>query len=351
MQVFVYEFLTGGGMLADLAPCDPTFKREGRAMVRAVSEDLATSGRCQVVILRDVRNAVWADGPPNEVAERIVASESEHERQFDQLARESEWTLLIAPETNGILLRLAFRVESLGGKLLSPAADFISIAGDKWQTHQRLRKTGVRVPRSAIGEPLVETEVPGIDPALGLVVKPRDGAGSEGITRSLSDRYLSGQRELLLEEFVPGEAASILAIGGPHGVRFLPPFTQQIDVVAGFAYQGGTAIPPHDSRASRVHNIAALALSNLPPFTGLVGVDLILGEAADGSLDTIIEVNPRVTTSYVGARALARTNIAAAMLDWTAGYDCTLEFDYRPLRFSADGELFFNGEPTISRPS
>jgi predicted ATP-grasp superfamily ATP-dependent carboligase len=47
---------------------------------------------------------------------------------------------------------------------------------------------------------------------------------------------------------------------------------------------------------------------------GYVGVDLILGKGEDGALDQVIEINPRVTTSYVGLRALAKTNLAKAMM-------------------------------------
>jgi hypothetical protein len=43
-------------------------------------------------------------------------------------------------------------------------------------------------------------------------------------------------------------------------------------------------------------------------------VDLVLGDAADGSRDFAIEINPRLTTSYLGLRALARGSLAAALL-------------------------------------
>ena len=52
----------------------------------------------------------------------------------------------------------------------------------------------------------------------------------------------------------------------------------------------------------------------MPGLLGYVGVDLVLGDAADGSRDYAIEINPRLTTSYVGLRALADFNIAEAML-------------------------------------
>jgi predicted ATP-grasp superfamily ATP-dependent carboligase len=71
-------------------------------------------------------------------------------------------------------------------------------------------------------------------------------------------------------------------------------------------------------RAMRLGQRTVAALTGL---RGYVGVDLVLGDAADGSRDWVIEVNPRLTTSYVGLRALARTNLADALLRVATGQE------------------------------
>jgi predicted ATP-grasp superfamily ATP-dependent carboligase len=61
------------------------------------------------------------------------------------------------------------------------------------------------------------------------------------------------------------------------------------------------------------------ALHCFPVLLGYVGVDAVLGMAVDGSGDRAIEINPRMTTSYVGLRALTDDNLVAASLvvaDW-----------------------------------
>jgi predicted ATP-grasp superfamily ATP-dependent carboligase len=75
----------------------------------------------------------------------------------------------------------------------------------------------------------------------------------------------------------------------------------------------------------------------LPPTIGYVGIDLILGEAEDGSQDYVIEINPRLTTSYVGLRALSNTNLAQAMLDVAQGREPQLDWKPGRVRWSADG--------------
>jgi predicted ATP-grasp superfamily ATP-dependent carboligase len=52
---------------------------------------------------------------------------------------------------------------------------------------------------------------------------------------------------------------------------------------------------------------------------GYVGVDVVLGDTEDGSQDQAIEINPRLTTSYIGLRRLARDNLAEALLALMAG--------------------------------
>ena len=61
--------------------------------------------------------------------------------------------------------------------------------------------------------------------------------------------------------------------------------------------------------------------------------------ADDGSGDYVIEINPRLTTSYVGLRALARTNLAAAMLAVVAGQSANLCFGTEQVEFTADGTV------------
>ena len=85
-------------------------------------------------------------------------------------------------------------------------------------------------------------------------------------------------------------------------------------------YVGGR-IPlpaPLAARATRLSDEAVRAVAGLQ---GYVGVDVVLGPARDGSLDAVIEINPRLTTSYVGLRVLTQGNLAEVMLRLVTGQD------------------------------
>jgi tyramine---L-glutamate ligase len=135
---------------------------------------------------------------------------------------------------------------------------------------------------------------------------------------------------------VPGRAASAALLLGPRKRVSLPPAAQHLAGDGSFAYRGGEAPLPAPFR-ERARELAAAAVAAVPGLRGYVGVDLVLGDAKDGSGDRVIEVNPRLTTSYVGLRALAAGNLAGAMLDVARGSEVSPGWREGPVRWRADG--------------
>lgn len=85
--------------------------------------------------------------------------------------------------------------------------------------------------------------------------------------------------------------------------------------------------------------LALAAAKTLSNPVGYLGIDLVLGDDPGGHDDTVIEINPRLTTSYVGLRALARENLAAAMLAVAHGERPALSWRLAGVQFTADGRL------------
>ena len=337
MRVFVYEFITGGGMLADPAGLLPqgSLLAEGRAMVQAVTADLLAAGDIHVHSTRDRRLPPLH--PPNcEVRE--VGAATEERRVVEQLAATADWTLIIAPETAGALLDRARLTLSSGGRLLSPAPALIEITADKQRTAEWLCREGVPCPMGKIIRP-GQTAGPIRPPA---ILKPNGGCGSQEVRllKSAAELQVALQaldRPMRLEQFQPGLPASVSVLCGPNGRLALPACLQRL-TDGNFTYLGGSTplAPELDRRARR---LALAAVATLPQPLGYIGVDLILGEVADGSSGCVIEINPRLTTSYVGIRSACRENLAAAMLAIAAGQPAALSFHTEPLEFDSDGTI------------
>jgi predicted ATP-grasp superfamily ATP-dependent carboligase len=68
---------------------------------------------------------------------------------------------------------------------------------------------------------------------------------------------------------------------------------------------------------------------------------MVLGREADGSEDCVIEVNPRLTTSYVGLRAATRSNLADVMLRVSQGESASVDYLDRGVEFDSSGNVSF----------
>jgi predicted ATP-grasp superfamily ATP-dependent carboligase len=144
---------------------------------------------------------------------------------------------------------------------------------------------------------------------------------------------------MILQPHVPGHPVSVALLLGPEQRLALPAAEQSLSADGCFRYQGGS-LPLAKALDQRARRLAERAVQVLEGLRGYVGVDLVLGKAADGSSDTVIEINPRLTTSYVGLRRLARFNLAEVMLATVTGAALP-ELSWRtgPVRFRADGEI------------
>ena len=320
MRVFVYEYLTATGIGREVRAPEHGLYREGRAMRDAVASDFARVPGVEVVTL-----------------DRVVSGDPEHE--IRRAAEKCDWALVIAPETDGQMDRDCRAVRASGCRLLGSTPDAIRATTDKLALAERWHNHGVRTPATTEREPTACDAFP-------VVWKPRDGAGSVD-TFLIRDRFELAQakairdpaRPMILQEYVPGQPASVAFLCGASKRYPLRPAFQLLSADARFKYRGGE-LPIPTAQAERATQLAQSALARVPGLLGYVGVDLVLGDATDGSRDYAIEINPRLTTSYIGLRTLADFNLAEAMLRVAQG-ELVAEFQWKPgrVRFGPDGTV------------
>jgi predicted ATP-grasp superfamily ATP-dependent carboligase len=148
----------------------------------------------------------------------------------------------------------------------------------------------------------------------------------------------------LLQPLVPGLASSASFLVGPDGTAWLIAAGRQHVKIRGgrFVYEGGTVPVPPDGVAEGPRR----AVESVSGLRGFVGVDYVWDEVARCA--TVLEINPRPTTSYVGlAHGLPPGTLARAWLQVATGAGGFEPFDplfpgrdfRRRVTFTADGRI------------
>lgn len=309
MRIFVYEYLSSGA--AQDASALPSLQTEGWAMLSAVLEDLARCPGVQLSTLLDCRRT-----PPPHWSGRILVQKVQPESEKDAFRKlaAAAWSLVIAPEFDGLLAERSRWVEEVGGRLLGSLPNAIEQTADKLLMSRLWSSRGIPTASPERSFP--------------LVCKPRFGAGSqatflvhdeEELTRARHRADVEGwSGELILQRYMPGLPVSVAFLAGGTEKHSLPAVEQRLSEDGRFRYLGGRLpLPEHLNRRAR--RLAEWATQCVEGLQGWFGVDLVLGDAEDGSADAVLEINPRLTTSYLGLRRLARFNLTAALLSVVLG--------------------------------
>jgi predicted ATP-grasp superfamily ATP-dependent carboligase len=273
----------------------------------------------------------------------VVALGRNREPLTALLARaDAAW--IIAPETGGCLERLVAQAEAAGVTVFGASARAIRRAADKAALARLLDKHGLPHPPTRVAQSLAECRGAVGQLGLPVVVKPARGAGSEGVQLVTDSRGLpkavaaarraGGPGPLLVQRYMTGVAASVSLLSTGRRAVVLGVNAQRVNQTSGFAYQGG-ATPLVHPLAKRAAATALATCRTLPGLKGYVGVDLVL----TGSEAVIIEVNPRLTTAYLGLRARFDINVAGLALAACAGRLPRVPPVGRHVRFSASGRI------------
>ena len=324
MKVFVFEHLSGGLGPEEAARQPEHLLAQGGAMLRAAAEDFLALGSEVLTVLhggaRVDRSGLTVT--PLEAATDAGAT-------FDRLAGEADVALVIAPESGGALVEWLERLAEVGTASLGCSPEAAHLCGDKAAIGRHLEIVNVPTPQVRI-----LADAPAAEPwPYPVVAKPRCGAGCEKtfVCQGAADLAALDQAEdWIVQRFVPGKAVSCSLI--VHGTRIISllPGEQFIAGDRHLSYTGGR-IPLAADLAQRATRLAEDAAAWVPGLHGFVGVDLVLGETPED--DRVIELNPRLTLSYVALRRLCTTNLAEALLDAEA----PVEWSDGALRFDAAG--------------
>lgn len=225
---------------------------------------------------------------------------------------------VVAPESSGVLSRLTELVESQDKRLIGCGSAAVNLASSKHATFEALTNAGIAcVPTWRASDWVLQShyglQVPG------WIAKPDDGVSCEGsIYERDSDELRSWLRnreyDYVVQPWREGEAASISMICRDGHGWLLSCNRQLVNLDGNKPQFEGCVINGLSHYWEFFSRLAESIAAAIPSLSGYIGVDLILTQKSPIHAE-ILEINPRLTTSYVGLGEATGVNIASLVKD------------------------------------
>ncbi len=361
MKVAVLELLSGGGIHeligipdthsageSDRSEIAQALLREGWSMLHALASDLQQCGHqvftCLDHELTNSKQDLTCALKPFD--DFVCSNRVDWLSQWRQVAIPAEITIVIAPEIDNLLATTVHHLREHGAIVLASDSLFLKATSDKLLFAEAMLNANLPHPltqtlTSFLQSPHAEqTGFAGAN-LNGWVLKRRDGAGCADMKRFESDRSLAtwcrsnlqvtqpneaSQRtenltwsleeraqhweSWIVQPWLAGNARSLAVLAGQshwilgsvaQRIEHLPckdnASVSNVQYTGGFGPLGDTTIQQLELFANRVLN----AIPGKP--CGWIGIDFLIPDGAHDWAQWIpIEINPRLTTSYLGYR-------------------------------------------------
>ena len=232
---------------------------------------------------------------------------------FSEIIPKIDLVWVIAPESDGELER--FHIASQKKLWIGSGLRAIRLTSNKLETKKYLKSLGINNPDEITFKSLRKKNY------TKAVYKPIDGAGTTDTYIIKNEKNiintLSKKRScFFLEEWVEGTAYSVSLNCKFSNFEILSINKQHITSNhLGKLFYGGVK-PVENKMFKKLYEsimpTISLIVSNITDLRGFVGIDFILEE---NSQISIIEINPRLTCSYVGLSKYNRNNTAVKILN------------------------------------
>lgn len=306
VKILVFEYITGGGYNKQALP--DSLAAEGSLMLSGLLDNLLSLNNLQITVMLDARcSAAISKHRINSV---IIRPEHDVNDEFAKSVQQADLVWPIAPEFNGILQTLCQRVTALGKLLLTSPATAVAIAGNKFKTYELLNEQHI----AAVPTRMFDNEY-----SAGVwMIKPVDGVGCEDsyVVASSQDfeQIVAGKGPYIIQPHVQGQKTSLSCLF-KQGRGWLVCVNLQCFKLVNRQYQLTDIAVNHHPDTGGYQALIDQIASALPELWGYVGIDLI--ETAEQTW--VLEINPRLTTSFVGIYDALGLNVAEAVLQLLHG--------------------------------
>ena len=322
MKLLIYEHVSAGGF--DDKFISPSVLSEGFGMLRTSVADAKSAGHTVTTI---VHERIAEFNPLPEADKTIpVHSLSDAENILHGVAENCDATYIIAPENERKLQRLVKGMEQNHVLPLNSTANAIEQASNKARLQQHANRRGLITPKTVTfnrrDNPEDVAEIISEKIGFPAVFKPIESAGCEAtsvvngeeeVAAAITKLSYRGNMPFMVQQLIHGTAVSVTLIS--NGSEAQPIALNEQDIILRgpeeeSSYNGGITPLNHASKTV-AFDAAKELVESIRGLHGYIGVDLVLTRDEP----VVIEVNPRLTTSYVGIRKTLTLNLMQATID------------------------------------
>jgi tyramine---L-glutamate ligase len=323
LKIAIYEYVSGGGYAQQPIPLG--LLAEGYGMLRSIAADFKAAGH-EVTVLLDERISKLNSPIEADFVVSVVSC-SEPQKFLAKKDNAFDAVLIVAPETGQILQNLVQALEVKGKVCLNCTSEAIEKVSNKATLNQQLNKAQIATPKTLIlnfkDDIAKTTKIIARELTYPIVLKTLDGAGCSGMSIIKTEETLnaaitklqknSTAPQFIAQNYVNGLPASVSVISNGKKAIAISLNKQQIALAQPSEesqYIGG-CVPLEHPLSAKACSIAERLVESIAGLRGYVGVDVVLSE----DMVYVVDVNPRLTTSYVGLHAVSDFNVAQAIFE------------------------------------
>ncbi len=324
-RILIFEFVSGGGF--NNVDIPSSLFCEGYGMLKSIITDFKALN-FEISTLLDNRISFLTPHLDADIVSYVKARD-DYISIFKKTLVDCENAFIIAPEFSDMLYNLTKIVKDYKKQILSIDLKGIQLGASKIKTYEYFRNNNIETPET-YQIPLID----GLDMDFILkkfnelntpiIIKPEDGVGAESIyyfeNRNQIQSFFKElsynidlNRKYILQKYIEGRNLSISLIGPPYNTKnlFVPPKILSInfqdvkikDSAIQSEYFGGYT--PVKNYAQIIKILSKIfSKLDLSMFNSYFGIDFIKNK----DFISFIEINPRLTTSYIGIRNIMNVN-------------------------------------------
>ena len=310
MKILIFEFITGGGLAQKEIP--ESLFNEGQIMLKALLSDLVSLPHIQLTLLLDCRNSKL------EIPEKIkivwVSNEQNVYNLLPELIEASDFVWPVAPEMDLELYKVSALVESKAKRLLNSSSQAVAICSNKFLTAQRLKKNGLAVVETHLLDGFSQIIEGGA-----WVIKPKDGVGC------LNSYFVTSQNEFdrinsqiedkdnyIIQPYITGEVLSLSCLFKNGNAWLICCNRQQVAIKQGKFKLEACEVNISNNNRQLYQQIIEKIAQSISGLWGYIGIDIIQPEF---DMPLILEINPRLTTSFAGVNKATGVNIGKEVIN------------------------------------